>query len=150
MRPRWRVLRTLLFLSVSLFTACSFPRIVILQDPLSSEEHLNLGVAYERRGELDEALSEYRKASAKLPRALLYMGNVFFQKGEYHESERCYREAMTALPDLAEAYNNLAWLYYTQGRRLDEAEALSVRSLELEPGNEVFQDTLLKVRQRGK
>lgn len=140
--------RTIVLLAAALAASCSLPRIVVLQDPLSAEEHLNLGVAYERRGEPEQALAEYRKASATLPRALLYMGNVYFQKGEYEEASRCYREAISALPDLAEAYNNLAWLYYTQGTRLDEAEALSLRALALQPGNEVFEDTLEKIRQR--
>jgi tetratricopeptide (TPR) repeat protein len=150
MSPARAVTLLVVLLAAVLAAACSLPRIVILQDPLSPEEHLNLGVTYEQRGEYESALAEYRKASQKLPRALLHMGNVYFQKGEYHDAERCYREAVAARPDLAEAYNNLAWLYFTQNRKLDEAEALSVRSLELEPGNEVFQDTLEKIRQSGR
>ena len=30
--------------------SCSIPRIVVLRDPLTPEEHINLGVAYERAG----------------------------------------------------------------------------------------------------
>jgi hypothetical protein len=36
---------------------------------LSPEEHLNLGVAYENKGELDDALKEYETASKKIPKA---------------------------------------------------------------------------------
>ena len=55
---------------------CSLPRIIILKDPLTAEEHLNLGVAYEKQGEFEPAIKEYKAAAKKLPRAYLYLGNV--------------------------------------------------------------------------
>lgn len=130
-----------------LFVACSFPRIIILDDPLSPEEHINLGVTYEKKGELDNALKEYKLASKKLPLAYLYIGNIHFQKNEFNEAEEAYLKAIDKDPQNADAHNNLAWLYYTKKEKLDKAEALALKAIELNPSKkEVYQDTLVKIR----
>ncbi len=131
-----------------LVTGCALPRIIVLDDPLSPEEHINLGVAYERNGELDNALKEYKGASKKNPAAYLYMGNVYFQKSEFSEAETAYKKAIKKDPLSADAYNNLAWLYYTKKEKLDEAEAFALKALELNPSKQdVYNDTLEKIRE---
>ncbi len=70
----------LAFSSLILFSGCSLPRIIVLKDPLSPEEHLNLGVVYEKEGEFDNAIKEYLKAAKKLPIAYLYLVMHIFRK----------------------------------------------------------------------
>ncbi|MEO0248460.1 MAG: tetratricopeptide repeat protein [candidate division WOR-3 bacterium] len=130
-----------------LISGCSLPRIAVLHDPLTPEEHINLGVSYEKRGEYDAALEQYETASAKMPLAFLYIGNVYFQKGDMKQAEKSYRRAIDRTNE-ARAYNNLAWLYYTTGERLDEAEALARKAVELAPNSLDFQDTLQKIIER--
>ncbi|MDO9288414.1 MAG: tetratricopeptide repeat protein [Thermodesulfovibrionales bacterium] len=132
----------------SVFLAsCSLPRIIVLEDPLTPEEHINLGVAYEKQGELDNALKEYKEASKQLPSAYLYIGNIYFQKNELAEAETYYKKAIKKDTQNADAYNNLAWLYYTKKENLDEAESLALKAIELNPSKkETYQDTLEKVR----
>jgi tetratricopeptide (TPR) repeat protein len=138
----------LALLSVLLLSGCGLPRVVVLEDPLTPEEHLNLGVAYERQGELEGAIKEYGLAARKLPLGYLYLGNVYFQRGDLVEAERHYRKAMKKDPGNADARNNLAWLYYTKGERLEEAESLALEAIGLDPSKEeVYRDTLDKVRQ---
>ncbi|NLT23539.1 MAG: tetratricopeptide repeat protein [Syntrophorhabdus sp.] len=127
--------------------SCSLPRILVLNDPLTPREHIDLGVTYERSGELDEALKEYEKASRTLPVAYLYMGNVFFNKKEFSKAEEHYREAIDRTGD-PRAYNNLAWLYFTTNRNLDEAEKLAGKAVELAPDKEEFKDTLQKIKEK--
>ena len=128
---------------------CAFPRIVVLRDPLTSEEHLNLGVTYERQGEYENALKEYKLAAKDLPVAYLYMGNVHFQRGELDEAERLYKRSIEKDRANSDAYNNLAWLYYVKGENLDKAEAFALRAMELNPSkNHIYQDTLEKIREK--
>jgi Tfp pilus assembly protein PilF len=131
-----------------LLAGCTLPRIILLKDPLTPEEHLNLGVAYEKKGELDQAITEYRLAAKKLPLAYLHLGNAYFQKNEWIEAERCYRKAIERDPRNADAHNNLAWLYYVRHENLDVAESLALKAIELNPskGN-IYKDTLERIRE---
>jgi tetratricopeptide (TPR) repeat protein len=141
--PTLLALVALLYLS-----SCSFPRIIILKDPLTPEEHLNLGVAYEKQGDFEPAIKEYKAAAKKLPLAYLYLGNVHFQKKELGKAEGYYKKAIINDPRNADAHNNLAWLYYTKKENLDQAENLALKAIELNPVKEnIYRDTLEKIRE---
>lgn len=129
-------------------SCASLPRIIVLDDPLTPEEHINLGLAYEKKGEPDNAIEEYKKASKKLPAAYLYLGNIYQQMKKLDEAEAFYRKAIEKAPALADAYNNLAWLYCTKGTNLEEAERLASKAVELNPSKEEYQDTLRNIRQK--
>ena len=126
---------------------CAMPRVIIYDDPLSSEEHLKLGMAYEKDREFDNAIGEYKTAARRLPIAYFYLGNVYFQKNELDQAERYYKKAIRKEPHNADAHNNLAWLYYVKEENLDKAENLALRAMALDPSKrDVYMDTLEKVR----
>ena len=132
-----------------LSSGCSLPKIIILKDPLTPEEHLNLGVAYEGRGEFDQAIREYRAAAKKLPVAFLYLGNAYFLKNDWAQAEIYFKKAIKKDAKNAAAHNNLAWLYYQRGTNLEQAEALAQKALELDPSkSSIYRDTLEKVREK--
>ncbi len=141
---------TVFFLLISgiLLISCSLPRFLVLDDPLSPEEHLNLGVTYEKKGENENALKEYESASKKLPVAYLYMGNVYFQKHNYEKAEYYYKKAIKKDPANSDAYNNLAWMYFLNNEKLDEAEKLVLKAIELNPSKiQLYMDTLNKIQE---
>lgn len=138
----------LILILFSYLPGCLPLRVIVLRDPLTPEEHLNLGVVYERNGEIDHAIREYQKASHNLPIAYLYLGNAHFQKMEWAKAEAFYKKAIKKEPKNADAYNNLAWLYYTQREKLDEGERLVLKAIELNPLKEsIYKDTLDKIRE---
>lgn len=136
------------FCSLLVLSGCAFPRIVVLEDPLTPEEHLDLGVAYEKNGEFGNAIKEYKLAAKKLPVAYLYLGNAHFHNNEFNEAEQCYKLAIRKEVLNADVYNNLAWLYYVKEENLNEAESLALKALELNPSkSNVYGDTLEKIRE---
>ena len=136
-------------LALCFFSGCSIPHINVYKDPLTPEEHFKLAVAYEQEGEYEGAIREYKAASEDIPEAYYYLGNIYFTRGEYKSAEKNYKIAIKKLPNNPRPYNNLAWLYLTQGRKLKEAESLASRAVELAPqeNSEPYRDTLDKIRQ---
>ena len=141
--------RAIGLIMLAMTLSCSLPKIIVLQDPLTPEEHINLGVSYENKGELDAALKEYETASKKLPIAYLYIGNIYFQKNDFKNAEKNFKKAIKKTED-PEAYNNLAWLYYTMNKNLEKAEKLARKAVELSPQSHDFADTLNKIIERRK
>jgi Tfp pilus assembly protein PilF len=152
-RPRsWR--RVAPFLLVFLVAGgCSrIPKIIVLEDPLSATEHVELGVAYERKGELDLAQREYERAlrkDGKLYRARVNLGNVFLAKKEYGKAREEYLLALELRPGDADATNNLSWAAILSGEGIDEALA-RMESVITGPGGRqpTYLDTLGVLRMR--
>ena len=66
----------------------------------------------------------------------------------YHDAvtkERLLKASIEKQPNLAEAYNDLAWLYAEENRNLDEAFELIEIALRVDPENYVFVDTKAEV-----
>lgn len=116
-----------LLLALLLFAGCSrLPRIIVLEDPLTAAEHVELGVAYERKGELDLARREYERALRKdgtFFRARVNLGNIFLAKKEFGKAREEYFLALELRPGDAEATNNLSWAAIFSGKGIEEALA---------------------------
>jgi len=115
-------------------------------DPLSAQEHWALGSIYEKRGETDLALREYEAAleqdSDFLP-PLIRLAELSYGMGEYVRAERYYRKAIKLAPRNGDLYNNLCWVYLSQGKTLKKAESLIMRAMELNPEHQgYYLDTL--------
>lgn len=142
-----KIIITLILIFCLILYGCSLPRIIVLKDTLAPEEHIALGIIYEQKGLYDEAIKEYSAALKKAPEAFFYLGNAYFQKKDFEKSEEYYKRAIDAIPEHADAHNNLAWLYYTQGINIEEAESLAEKALILNPKRkDVYLDTLDKIR----
>jgi tetratricopeptide (TPR) repeat protein len=114
--------------------ACSgFPRLVVLHDPLTPEEHVSLGTSYLQQGLTEKAEEEFRTALAREPRniqALVSLGNLSFERGKLEEAEEFYRRVLDEMPGHPGASNNLAMVYVARGDRLDEAERMALMALQ--------------------
>lgn len=128
--------------------AGTMPRIIVLNDPLTPEEHLDLGFACEQKKEYGMAIKEYGAAAKKLRKANLYLANARFLNNEPDRAEALYRLIIKDDPQCADAYNNLAWLLYMQKRDLSEARELVSKAISLNPSSKNnYTDTLNKIEQ---
>lgn len=106
------------------------------KDSLSAQEHLVLGSIYEKRGETDLALREYVAALEQEPRflpAMIRLAELSYGMAEYGQAERYYRKAIKLAPRNGDLYNNLCWVYISQGKKLKKAEMLIARAMDLTP-----------------
>lgn len=112
------LLLPLVLLIVLLGSCASLQGSLFMEDPLTAEEHNNLGVIYEREGKNDLAIREYKKAissDSSLVTPLVNLGNVYLKQGEFTESEKSYMNALELDETNLEAANNLASLYIETG-----------------------------------
>lgn len=132
--------------SALLLSACSLPRVIVLHDPLTPEEHDNLGRIYESQGKPELALEQYREAlrqdKKRLP-SLLLLGDLSYRQEKYSEAEAAYTKALDLDAKNADLLNNLAWVYVRTGRKLDRAKELITKALAANPAHRPYYlDTL--------
>jgi tetratricopeptide (TPR) repeat protein len=96
-------------------------------DPLSADEHNDLGVAYYAQGEAARAAREFERALALRPglvRARVNLGDARLALGDVDGAIAAYEQARAAAADDPAIANNLAWALLQHPRRWPEAEPL--------------------------
>ena len=86
---------------------------VVERAPALTVAHVDLGIAYERSGELDKAEASLLKAlelSPKHPGIYNELGMVQRRKGEFAKARASYEAALAVFPDFHYAHRNLAIL----------------------------------------
>ncbi len=113
---------------------------------MSADEHNDLGVFLERRGQHVAAAGHYRMATELQPNNPVFhlnLGNALLKQNLFSEAAAAYRRAVELAPDDANAMNNLAWAYCELGANLEEAAALCRRAAALQPARcAYYLDTL--------
>jgi tetratricopeptide (TPR) repeat protein len=120
---------------------CSLPRIIILNDPLSAEEHDKLGRIYESQGKLDLAAQQYQAAIKQDPKSVssyLLLGDLSYRTKNYPEAESAYHKAIKLQPENGDIYNNLCWVYLEQNRSIEKVEALIKKALTVTPAHRAY------------
>src|SRR4051812_45247531 len=113
------VKKLFLLLGVALYAStchAAMPKVFRFKDPLSAEEHAQLGGIYEQQGLLLNAKREYqasvRNDKTKVE-SWIALGNIAFERHRYTMSQRYFRHALRVAPQNPSAMNNLAMVYLT-------------------------------------
>ena len=126
------IIRSTFIITALMLTGCAaLTGQLYMEDPLSAEEHNNLGVIYEREGKYELALREYSKAiegDPSLVTPLVNKANVYYKLGEYTNAEKYYKKALSMDEKNLEAANNLATLNIETGEGYDEALGYMLRA----------------------
>src|SRR6266545_310406 len=96
---------------------------VVAKSPQKGRPHFQVGLAYKLKGQIDDAMREYREAIRLDPAyapAHNNLGNAHKKKGELDDAIREYREAIRVAPGYARAHYNLGVAYQARGR-IDDA-----------------------------
>ena len=103
----------------------------------STVYHFNLGVYYQKQGNIDNAVKEYEAVLTLDPEnaeAHNNLGVIYREKNELDKAAEHYQFVVSLNPDMEEAHNNLGVIYYLKGS-YKEAGAEYRKALELNPGN---------------
>ncbi len=97
-----------------------------------------------QRNQTDAALEQFKKIVEKKPSAAVYtlIGMLEDSRNNAAESEKNYRKALELEPDTPIAANNLAWLLASNKTNLDEALRLARATVNQDPNNAGYYDTL--------
>ncbi len=109
--------------------------------PSSPNTHNNLGDVYSRRGDLESAAAEFKKAIQINPEyadAYHNLANTYAAMGKFDEAITNYQKAVYFKPGLWQSYHDLAVIYFKQGKYGLAKENLR-RALSINP-----QDTNLR------
>jgi tetratricopeptide (TPR) repeat protein len=116
---------------------------VLSTQPDNALAHETMGALRHREGDLPGAQKWYGDAVALNPEsyvAQFYYAITMLRDGSKDDAtiEAGLRSAMRLNPEFAPAYDALAMLYAMRHRNLDEAHALNIRAIDLEPGQLSF------------
>ena len=114
-------------------------------DPRRPEIFLYLGMAHYRATRYERAVRAYEEGLAldEANKELRFQLGVTFEKqGRFDQAVAEFRRVITLDPKHAEAYNYVGYMFAEKGVRLDEAERLIQKALELEPNNGYYIDSL--------
>jgi tetratricopeptide (TPR) repeat protein len=103
-----------------------------------SYAYYNLGLAYQKKGEVDRAIADYNKAIKLDPKyagAYLNRGAAYYRKGEVDRAIADYNKAIKLDPNDANAYNNRGAAYQKKGDK-DQAIADFRKALEIDPSHQ--------------
>ncbi len=85
--------------------------------------------------------------SLGLARFYFDLANQDLEKELFEKAAAQYRKAIKLNPEFADAYNNLAWVYYQQKKNLSEAINLVQKALKLNPAHQKYYlDTLRQIK----
>ena len=146
--------RFLVIWVIFVLASCAMPKlpqIIVIDDPLTAEQHNDLGVAYEEKGDFNLAGKEYEKAIKKnrdwvIP--YLNMGHLYYRQDKLDQAERALRDGLRVKGDHPELLNNLAWVLMEKGQ-LKEAKALIDKAIVIEDKEE-YRDTRQEIVERTK
>lgn len=85
-------------------------------DPKMSTAYCNRGIAWHRKGDYDQGFKDYDQAiqlEPKLSLAHLNRGYAWFDKLQYKKAIEDFNESVRLDPNVADGYNELAWLLAT-------------------------------------
>lgn len=105
--------------------------------PSSPQNHNNLGDLYSRRGDLENAVKEFTRATQLLPNygdAYHNLANTYLQMGKTDLAIENYQKALSFNPNLWQSHQNLAAIYASQ-KNFDLALEHLQEGLEVSPNN---------------
>jgi tetratricopeptide (TPR) repeat protein len=115
------------------------------RNPNRLSTYAQLGELYRRENRLDDAVKQFERLLERDGRSVAastMLGMIHEQRGDKPAAEREYRRALSINARAPIAANNLAWLYVSSNRQLEEALQLAQAAHQELPDEPNIADTL--------
>ena len=115
--------------------AISFLLRGIALDPNNATAYINLGLTYEKQGNLTKAIPLWEKAIALDPNyasAYFNLGLAYYNQGNTTKAIQSYEKAIAVDPDYVNAYNSLGVVYDNQGKFTKAIQSYE-KAIEVDP-----------------
>ncbi|MEO5656161.1 MAG: tetratricopeptide repeat protein, partial [Nitrospiria bacterium] len=123
---------------------------VLSKAPMNQAAYVNLGGAYQARGDLEAAAAVYQRALTRFPRnAILHnnLGVIYRSHGDWGRAAEEFQAAVRLMPGFATPYYNLGLMLERTGFP-EKAIASYERFLQLAPGQLGTAPNISRARQR--
>lgn len=116
-------------------TETLFQNVLALYPGSSHVAHNNLGNMYRLRGDMEEAIEEYKQANEVKPMARTWsnLGAAYRKLGRLTEAHDAYTSALALDGESKEAHHGLALVYEAEGN-MAEAEREYRKAVDIDPG----------------
>ena len=114
-------------------------------EPARLQAYGMLGALYIRQNRLDDAKDKFRQVIERNPKSVsanTMLGMLLEVQKKQAEAEAQYKKTLGVDPRAAVAANNLAWIYVSSNRNLDEALQLAQTAYQSLPDEPHVNDTL--------
>jgi tetratricopeptide (TPR) repeat protein len=114
-------------------------------DPNNTDALMKLGQVQEVAGQVDEAISTYRKGASEHPQEAefdILLGQIFQSRQDWADATRSYQKALAVRRDDPIAACNLAYVMLQSGGNLDMALSLAQTARRRMPASPDIADTL--------
>lgn len=115
------------------------------RDPKNQTAYSLLGRLYQQQNRRADARRQYEQLLTKNPRSVpahMMLGILAEAEGRRDEAAQSYEKALSINPDAALAANNLAWIYVSTDRNLEQALSLAQTAKRLMPDDPGVNDTI--------
>ncbi len=116
----------------------------VKKTPLSEIAYFNLGNAYQRAGQTDQAIASYLQAIANKPSSMgsfINLGNIYMSRRQLNLAKNAFSQALSIDPRSATNYSNLGAVLTEQGY-YQEALEKYLQALILDPNHPSSQQNL--------
>lgn len=112
-------------------------------NPTYVNAYHNLGLAYLKMGDFDQAIVWFKRATAiyPFPQSFNDMGVAYLQKGDFEKAEEQFRKMIELDPNNPIGYNSLGVLFFKQNKP-EEARQAWQKALELNPSAKGVRENL--------
>jgi tetratricopeptide (TPR) repeat protein len=118
---------------------------LLAKEPNSSDLLFRIAETYRLKGDLNQAMDYFRKASQAAPNdtlSLMQLSLLLEGTGKREQAKPIYEQILKLQPDHPVALNNLAYIKAEEGTDLDDALTMAQRARQKMPNNPAIADTL--------